>query len=77
VLDTDDFAAALDTGPNSVLTEGADVIGSDQMKVGTVDEVVLEADGRADRRRGLTGPDAVRRPLLRWSKPVGRSRPRC
>jgi ureidoacrylate peracid hydrolase len=43
VLDTDDLVAAFDAGETPP-QEGADVMASDQMKIGTVDEVVLDGD---------------------------------
>lgn len=44
VIDTDDLVAILERGPIAP-EEGADVMGSDQMKIGSVDELVLDAEG--------------------------------
>lgn len=44
VMDTDDFVAILQAGETAP-QEGADVMASDQVKIGSVDEVALEADG--------------------------------
>jgi ureidoacrylate peracid hydrolase len=41
VLDTEDLVAMLEGGPTAP-EDGADVYGSDQMKIGSVDEVVLD-----------------------------------
>ncbi len=44
VMDTDDFVAVLEAGETSP-QEGADVMASDQMKIGSVDEIVLDVEG--------------------------------
>ncbi|MBW3658688.1 MAG: isochorismatase family protein, partial [Actinobacteria bacterium] len=44
VMDTDDFVAILEAG-DAAPQEGSDVQASDQMKIGSVDEVVMDVDG--------------------------------